>query len=438
MPVETMRIDNPLPQRYLTDAPGIGGVIKTRPQDFLVEELPRYEPSGEGEHLYLRIEKSSVSHAELMSCLRRHFGVPASAIGFAGMKDKHAVTRQTVSIHLPGREPPPGPIEHERIGVLWATRHTNKIKIGHLAGNRFSIRIREVDPLKVTAVRRQIVELERIGIPNYFDRQRFGYRCNNHRIGLALLREDWTSLLSELLGTAGPPFPEYQRERRELFDQGRYKDAAAQWTPSDRNELTIINALCSGRSPDDAGRTVGKAALSFWISALQSAVFNRVLDRRLDDQELAVLHEGDLAWKHDNGSVFAVTAGDKAHPDFQRRVASLEISPSGPLWGKGMTRAAGKVDEAELEALAAMGVTMEHLHAWKDRTKGARRPLRVPLRDTVTEAGVDEEGGYIRLAFDLPRGSYATVLLRELTKTDDGPVTTRAPRGSQGNPTDTP
>ena len=150
MAVEAVRIDNPLPQRYLTDAPGIGGVIKVRPQDFLVEELPLYEPGGDGEHLYLRIEKSGVSHGELISCLRRHFGVPAWAIGFAGMKDKHAVTRQTVSIQLPGRDPPAGPIKHERINVLWAERHTNKIKIGHLAGNRFSIRIREVDPLKVT------------------------------------------------------------------------------------------------------------------------------------------------------------------------------------------------------------------------------------------------------------------------------------------------
>ena len=428
MAVEAVRIDNPLPQRYLTDAPGIGGVIKVRPQDFLVEELPLYEPGGDGEHLYLRIEKSGVSHGELISCLRRHFGVPAWAIGFAGMKDKHAVTRQTVSIQLPGREPPAGPIEHERINVLWAARHTNKIKIGHLVGNRFAIRVREVDPLKVTVVRKQVTELQRSGMPNYFGRQRFGYRVNNHRIGLALLQRDWTGLLAELLGTAGPPFPEYQRERRELFDQGRYKEAAALWTPSDRNELTVINALCSGRSPDDASRTVGRGALSFWMSSLQSAVFNRVVDRRLDDRELAVLREGDLAWKHDNGSVFAVTADERAGRELTRRLDALEISPSGPLWGAGMTRAAGEVAERELEALESMGVTLNHLEAWKDRFKGARRPLRVPLHDTAIESGVDEHGGYIRLAFELPRGAYATVLLREIMKTpDEEPVEDRSP-----------
>ena len=101
MPGEAVDIINPLPQRYLTTEPGLGGVIKQRPEDFLVEEAPLYEPCGEGEHLYLRVEKTGVSHHEMVSCLRRHFNVPDSAIGFAGMKDKVAVTGQTVSIHLP-------------------------------------------------------------------------------------------------------------------------------------------------------------------------------------------------------------------------------------------------------------------------------------------------------------------------------------------------
>jgi tRNA(Glu) U13 pseudouridine synthase TruD len=89
-------IIDPLPQRYLTTEPGIGGVIKQRAQDFVVEELALYEPCGAGEHLYLRVQKTNVSHHELLSCVRRHFDVPAGAIGFAGMKDKVAVTAQTI------------------------------------------------------------------------------------------------------------------------------------------------------------------------------------------------------------------------------------------------------------------------------------------------------------------------------------------------------
>ena len=101
MSVEAAQDVNPLPQRYLTPGSGIGGTIKTRPEDFLVEEVPLYDPCGTGEHLYLGIQKTGVSHMELISHLRRHFDVPRRAIGFAGMKDKAAVTQQTVSIYLP-------------------------------------------------------------------------------------------------------------------------------------------------------------------------------------------------------------------------------------------------------------------------------------------------------------------------------------------------
>ncbi|MHC4416361.1 MAG: tRNA pseudouridine(13) synthase TruD [Planctomycetota bacterium] len=411
---------SPRPQRYLTDQEGIGGVIKARPEDFLVEELSLYEPSGEGEHLYLQIEKTAVSHGELISRLRRRFGVREDAIGFAGMKDKIAVTRQTVSIHL-REDPPDVELDHDRIRVLWASRHTNKIRIGHLAGNRFSIRIREVDPVKVTVVKPVLDRLARIGVPGYFGGQRFGYRHNNHLVGLALLKEDWSGLLAELLGATGSPFPEYQRARRELFDGGRFQDAAAMWTPADRNELTAINVLCLGKSEREACAAVGKSTRSFWISALQSAVFNRVLDQRIADGTLTTLVEGDLAWKHDSGSVFLVTADELASGRLCPRLEALEISPSGPLWGAGMIRPQAAVAEAEQQALAGVGVPLDTFADTESRLQGARRPLRVPMIHPETEAGADEHGPYIRVAFDLTRGAYATVLLREIMKTPELP-----------------
>ena len=427
---------SPLPQRYGSEEEGIGGQIKARPEDFNVEELPLYEPSGAGEHLYLGIEKTSVSHIEMISCLRRHFDVREQAIGFAGMKDKFAVTRQTVSIHL-HEDPPRLELEHRRIRLLWASRHTNKIRIGHLYGNRFSIRIRGVDPAKVTVVKQHLERLQAIGFPNYFGSQRFGYRGNNHLLGAALLRGDHGGLLAELLGTTGSPFPEYQLARRELFDQGRFEEAAAMWTPADRNELTVINALRDGKLPRVAARTVGKTALGFWISALQSAVFNRVLDARIDDGTLVALREGDLAWKHNNGSVFLVSAEDLDDGGLANRIAAFELSPSGPLWGEGMIRPGPEVAEAEVRALDSMGLSEEEFvrrraaqgeqhsglqdpvsSSGRSRRgpQGARRPLRAPFREVETEAGVDEHGDFVRLAFDLPRGTYATVLLREIMK----------------------
>ena len=88
----------------MLDAPILGGLIKERADDFLVDEIPLYEPSGEGEHLYLRIQKVDLAHSELLEVLKKHFGVPEAAIGAAGMKDRIAVTSQAVTIRMPASE----------------------------------------------------------------------------------------------------------------------------------------------------------------------------------------------------------------------------------------------------------------------------------------------------------------------------------------------
>lgn len=417
MTTPSIDIDNPLPQAFATDFEGIGGVIKTQPEDFLVDEIPAYDPCGEGEHLYLGIQKRGVSHVEMLSHLQRTFGVPRSAIGFAGMKDRRAITRQQVSIHLHD-DPPSLDIAHEYIDVLWAKRHKNKLRRGHLAGNRFSIRIREVDPLRVPAVLTQLRTLQSAGLPAYFGSQRFGYRRNNHLLGRHLILGAWTDVLDELLGTSGTEYPEYQQTRREQYDAGDFAGALAAWTPADRAEMMALRSLVRGMSPKQTVTSLGRTTLSFWVCALQSAIYNRVLDRRLADGTAGELVEGDLAWKHDSRAVFAVTADDVGAPDLLDRIKAMEISPSGPLWGNRMTKAGGQVAEVEAEALAAAGLTEETLCASRFVEDGRRRPLTTPLSDPHAESGVDEEGPFIRVAFDLARGIYATIALREIMKTE--------------------
>ncbi|MCI0365618.1 MAG: tRNA pseudouridine(13) synthase TruD, partial [Phycisphaerales bacterium] len=357
------------------------------------------------------------AHAELMSCLRRHFNVRDNAIGFAGMKDKVGITRQTVSIHVLD-DPPSVELDHRRIKVLWGQRHRNKIRLGHLAGNRFSIRIRDVEPTKAPLALRTLQRLGQFGVPNYFGLQRFGYRCNNHLIGAAMLAGEWDDMVENLLGAGDGNFPEYQRQRRELFDAGDYARAAEQWTAADRSERIICSRLAAGKSPREACHAVGETALAFWISALQSAMFNRVLDRRLQEGTLATLREGDLAWKHATRGIFLVTAQEMATGELPGRLTAMEISPSGPLWGTGMMQAAGATSLVEREALQATGLTMESIIGGPHSPTGARRPLRCPLNHPELDAGIDEHGKYIRVAFDLPRGAYATIALREIMKND--------------------
>ena len=360
--------------------------------------------------------KRDVAHGELIRSLRRRFDRREVDIGFAGMKDKTAVTRQMVSVRC-ADDPATVDIPHDRITVLWAARHDRKIRRGHLAGNRFSIRIRDVDPLKVPVVRRQLERLAATGAPAYFDAQRFGVRGNNQVLGAHLLRRDWDAVLRELVGTAGA-VPAAEQARREAFERGDYEAARDQWSPAARAERAALTALCRGRTPEQACRSVGRSLSSLWVSALQSAVFNRVLDWRLEQGRLGRLEEGDLAWVHDKGAVFAVTAGELAEPALETRLAALEVSPSGPLWGPGMTEAGGRIAEIERAALDASGAGDALASGRRREATGARRPLRAPLSNIEVESGVDEHGAFIRVAFDLPRGLYATIVLREIMKTE--------------------
>lgn len=408
---------DPLPQRYLTVQPGVGGVIKQRAEDFLVDEIPAYDPVGEGEHLYLGIEKSGVSHAEMIACIAKRLNVPRDKVSFAGMKDKHAITRQTISLHL-HKDPPGIDLQHDRIRVLWARRHRNRLRRGHLKGNRFSIRIRGVDPTQAPIARSILLKLERTGVPNFFGPQRFGYRRNTHRLGLAILRREYDAIVHELLGVTGSPYPDVQQQRRELYEQGRFRDALQLWSVADRAESSLLHSLMKGATPREACARLDRSITSFWISALQSAVFNRVLDDRLQAGTISSLTQGDLAWKHDKGSVFRVTADELATCALPPRLDAQEISPSGPMWGHGMTRAEGEIDAAERNALASYGLSPDDLDVRHVALEGARRPLRVPIRLPSIDAGVDEHGGYIRVRFELPAGAYATIVTRELMKSE--------------------
>jgi tRNA pseudouridine13 synthase len=409
------------PPKYLTgDLPPIGGRIKERPEDFLVDEVPLYEPSGAGEHIYMLVEKREISTLHLVRLLASHFGVDPWAVGYAGLKDKHAITRQVVSVHVPGRKIESFPsVQHERVQVLWADYHENKLRVGHLKGNRFSIRVRGVDPSRVVVVKKALDRLAGAGVPNRIGEQRFGNLENNHLIGRALILGQAEEVVRLLLAP-DPAYPENLAEARALYARGEHAAALEALPRAARTERSVLGALSRGGSAQKAARQIGGAERSFYVAAFQSAIFNAVLDERLAAGTLAALALGDAAFKHDNGAVFDVDEEAISRGDLAERLARLEVSPSGPMWGVAMKRSAGVVDGLELEALAASGVSLEQLSVPSKRSglraEGARRPLRVPLTDHDVDAGVDEHGPYIRCVFDLPRGAFATSVLREIMK----------------------
>src|SRR5439155_25871626 len=174
---------------FTRDFPGVGGVIKQRAEDFFVQEVPLYEPSGEGEHVYAEIQKVGLTTFDAVQQIARALGVSTRDIGYAGMKDARAISRQILSIWGTTPEAVMA-LRIPNITVQWAARHGNKLRLGHLSGNRFAIKIRDVKPTDVTRLRPVIETIEKRGLPNYFGEQRFGRRGDNDQLGAALIRDD--------------------------------------------------------------------------------------------------------------------------------------------------------------------------------------------------------------------------------------------------------
>jgi tRNA pseudouridine13 synthase len=345
----------PMPPWYVTaDLPGTGGRLRDRPEDFRVREVPLYEACGEGDHLYLRIEKRGMSTYEALRRVAEALGVPERAVGYAGLKDTRAVTEQTVSVeHMREGRVERALSEVPDLRLVSLARHRNKLRLGHTSGNRFEIVVRGVADDAAERATRILAALAGAGCPNWFGEQRFGVHGDNHLAGRTLV-----------------------------------KGAA-----------------------DRSVRGRPKAVRRLLVSAYQSHLFNLLLEERGPD--LTRLADGDLAWLHDRGAVFEVEDPEREQP----RADRLEISPSGPLFGTRTTLAGGEPGRRERALLESEALRPEDFKVpGVGNARGARRPFRVPVTETAVEAVEDADEPALRLRFRLPPGSYATALLAEVLK----------------------
>jgi len=405
---------------YLTpEFPGLAGSIKERADDFFVQEIPLYEPTGEGEHVYAEIQKVGLTTFEAVNRVAHALNVSPRDIGYAGMKDAQAVTVQTLSILGTTPEAVMG-LKIPNLTVRWAIRHGNKLRLGHLKANRFAIRLRHVNATDVVKLAPVVQTLQSRGMPNYFGEQRFGRRGDNHLLGAAIIRMDAKGLMDQLLGKPMPSIEDPQTTGgRKAFERGDYKLAMKLWPRKSGMERRVLARLIKTGKPVAALKAIDQRLRRLWVSAAQSWMFNQVLAERMNAGTFDKILPGDLAYKHENGACFLVE--DQATE--QTRADAFEISPTGPLVGYRMTLPNGEPLKIEESVMA-----QAHLHPEDfkkeggERVKGARRPLRVKPEDFALTGGVDDHGPHITVAFTLPAGSFATVLLRELTK-DREPLT---------------
>jgi tRNA pseudouridine13 synthase len=325
--------------------------IKESPEDFIVEEIPAYEPTGEGEHLFLRFTKRVLTTDDAVRAIAGALGVHARDVGVAGLKDKVGITTQTISVPIPRGQLTPFvdralALSLPNITIVGAQPHGNKLKTGHLRGNRFAVRIRGLDPARVDETVAAFERVGREGLPNAFGPQRFGKAKDN-----AARAREWLS------GRA--PAPRDPRLRRLLW------------------------------------------------SALQAELFNALLDARVKDGTWATPLLGDLVKLRISGGLF-LCADVQVDQD---RAARGEVSPTGPIFGVKMRSPEGEPARLEAQILHDLLGENVDLAATKSLGEGTRRALRLWVEDMRVERSGGEQDDGIRVYFVLPKGAYATTVI---------------------------
>ena len=396
---------------WLTEKlPGTGGRYKVTPEDFQVEEIPLYDCAGSGEHLYLWIEKAGLSTRGLLQQLQRALHVSEREIGYAGLKDANALTRQMISIPV-AKSAGLDNLALHKAKILKTRQHTNKLRLGHLAGNRFTITLRETVPNAVQRAKPILEQLRHQGVPNFFGEQRYGILGNSARLGQLLLQHNWPMFCDELIGDPARIQNRQWQAAARAYQAGNLAEALEYLPERMADERSLLKTLAAGKTPQLAVNRLPKTLLRLLLSATQSYFFDQLLQQRL--HEPGRLIDGDIAFKHLNGACFRVADSAAEQP----RSDSFEISPTAPLFGGKVMLAEGVPGQQETELLASSGLTLADWNLGAGLSMpGERKPLRVPLYDIAFEEGPEQT---LILHFALPKGSYATSVLREVTKTID-------------------
>lgn len=296
------------------------------------------------------IEKRDLTTFEAVRRIAAALGVAEGDVGTAGLKDRHAVTRQQISLPPPVTPEAVLALAVDGVRVLAAARHGNKLKTGHLRGNRFRLVVRELAVAPDEAERRARAILERLarppGAPAWYGEQRFGRAGETLELGMRLLRGERV--------TGGG------REKR------------------------------------------------LYVSAAQSELFNRVLEERLKDGLYDRVIAGDVMKKVDSGGLFVSVDPAVDQPRLERG----EIAPTGPMFGVEMRAppAGSEAEARELAVLTAAGLSPGSFARVARLAEGTRRPLGFPLGEPSARA----DGPTLELRFSLPAGGYATAVAWEI------------------------
>ncbi|MFW5919725.1 MAG: tRNA pseudouridine(13) synthase TruD [Halanaeroarchaeum sp.] len=419
---------------YVSDTDGTGGRLRDRDEDFRVVERERFETEtvdedpGDYPWLVVRATLYGMDTNDFAREFSNRAGISRERVTWAGTKDKHAVTTQLFSIRALDAADVPA-VSNADVEIVG--RAGRGLQFGDLLGNEFEIVVR--DPPRPGQAGAVTDALEAFGggtaaVPNYFGHQRFGsYRSITHEVGLAVVRGDWEAAVMTYLGNPSEHEPDRTREAREFVEETHDWTAALDRFPGQlRFERTMLHSLVESGGTDPADfraalETFPENVQRLFVNAAQSYAFNRMVSERLERG--LPFHEpvaGDVA-------CFADTDAPAGFPlpdvDREQRVTGERVDVVGrhcrrgrafvtaPLVGTETELAEGEQGDIEREVLADLDLAPADfdLPGAFDST-GTRRAILLPIDPTIRHDP-------LTLAFSLPKGSYATVVLREYLKT---------------------
>lgn len=419
---------------FATSTPGVPGRLKVRPQEFQVREVSLYPlPDAAGPFTVLRVESSGWEQHELAGRLAARLGLPAHAVAWAGTKDRRAVAERLMSYR---GEPPSGELGLPNVRLLDAYRARSGLVLGHHFGNAFRIRL-ELEPATPdpdAALQATLDALQAQGrFPNFFGPQRFGeVRPITHEVGRQLLKGDVDGAVDVYL-TARPPSDDtFGVEARRAYAEHRDAARALQeFPPALRFERTLLEHLARGHTSERALRALGHELRTLFVHAYQAYLFNLWLGRRealglpmdaavAGDTILRVGRDGTVSGRD------AVPVGSDNAPECSELVGRGRAYLAGPLVGYATPRGRGPAGEILDSLLEQQGLTIDafRLPASPElASRGTFRPAWLPVPPIglrVEPAGSGGPGAWF--TFALPKGCYATVLLREFTKAGATPI----------------
>lgn len=407
---------------FITNTIGTGGNIRQSNEDFFVDEVPLQLPSGEGPNTWIHIEKNGRTTLDVVLDIARALHISRKRTGFAGMKDRSAITRQWLCIsNITPQELPDFNKILYNVNILEITQNQKKLRMGQLKGNKFKINIRNTnDPINDKKYAEEVLEsLKNTGVPNYYGYQRFGeVRSTTHLVGKCLVEGDIKKAVDTYIGNPNEEEHSQPYEARKLYDEGKLEEAYNLMPKSMRYEKSMIKELMI--SQDKYGEILEKDYIRaieslpkplkrMFVNAYESYLFNKIVNERAKIG-IDKYYEGDIIIDQEDHWVHEINT-DTIEED----IKSFKLNPTAPLLGSKVPLAQGKQGEIEKKVIEDEDIIKESFSCPKTPklgSNGVRRSIRFKIDDTHVEQLDDG----ISVEFFIPKGCYATAVLREIMK----------------------